>query len=597
LVYSPEYAYALSAVPMDPLRGERIFSFLMAEGLIERDQVHRPSPASVRDLLRVHTEEYLESLHEAGTLTGIVGVEVRPDHLDRFLALQRSMVGGTMLAAELTRERAPIAINLGGGLHHAHRDRGSGYCLFNDVAIAIRREREDGFEGSILVIDLDLHDGDGTRSIFADDESVFTYSICSREWGDTEALASLSLELGDEVEDAAYLAAIRNTLPGVVKRVAPRLVFFLMGSDPAITDGIGQWRISAAGMLERDRLVLRQVLGLHRRPRLVGVLAGGYGPEAWRYSARSISSLLNAGRAIEPPTTNEMTLDLCRRLAEELYRTESFRDLAGDPDDWTFSEQEILGPLGGATPSSRFLDVYSQHALEIVLERSGLFDRLRGAGFPDPTLELDLAGPTGHTARVWSDHHRRELLSELRLRRDRRTVSGFDMLNVEWLLLQNPRVTFTERRPRLTGQKHPGLGMLRDVVALLILVCERLGLDGLVFVPSHFHLAAQSSNVLRFADPDDEGRFRALRAALSEMPLADATRALSAGKVRLEGEMDPYDWQPAPMVLPLSEELIDRVGSAEFRRRAGEAYERYRFSVEPTPSTAPGLLTGSRIAD
>ena len=579
LVYSSDYSHALSAVPMDHLRGERILSFLLAEGLIDRDQVHRPRPASVRDLLRVHSVEYLESLHQPGQLTRIVGVEVRPDHLDHFLSLQRAMVGGTLMATELTREQAPIAVNLGGGLHHAHHDRGSGYCLFNDVAVAIRHQRDAGFDGQILVVDLDLHDGDGTRAIFARDESVFTYSICSREWGPSDAVASFSLELGDVVEDSAYLDALRSTLPEVVRTTKPQLVFYLMGADPAATDGLGQWRITAAGMLARDRFVLRQVRSLRRHPRLVIVLAGGYGQEAWRYSARSLSALLLHGSAVEPPTTSQTTLDRYRHLAADLYRTAPFKDLASDPDDWSFSEEEILGTLGGGAGSTRFLDFYSQHALEIVLERSGLFDRLRGAGFLHPTLHLDLDGPVGHTARVFNGHDQRELLSELRVRRDRRTLAGFEMLNVEWLLLQNPRASFTGNRSPLPGQNHPGLGMLRDIVAMLILVCERLGLDGLVFVPSHYHLAAQSRQVLRFAEPEAEGRFRALEAALRGLPLAEATRAVGSGRVRRADTGEVFSWAPAPMVLPLSKALTEKVRSDAYRREVEAAVERHQFRV------------------
>jgi len=275
-VYSPEYAYALSTVPIDPLRSERIFSFLLAEGLLHRNQIRRPLTATVRDLLRVHTEDYLESLHEPGTLTRIVGMEIRDDHLDRFLGLQQAMVGGTLLATELTRGEIPIAVNLGGGLHHAHADRGSGYCLFNDVAIAIRREREDGFEGPILVVDLDLHDGDGTRSIFAEDPTVYTYSICSRTWDDAEAVASTALELGDEVSDDAYLEALRSTLPAIVKEVRPQLVFYLMGADPAASDSLGKWKISGPGLLARDRFVLGQVRPRRGRSLLVMVLAGSH---------------------------------------------------------------------------------------------------------------------------------------------------------------------------------------------------------------------------------------------------------------------------------------------------------------------------------
>jgi len=139
------------------------------------------------------------------------------------------------------------------------------------------------------------------------------------------------------------------------------------------------------------------------------------------------------------------------------------------------------------------------------------------------------------------------------------------LLRVEWLRLQNPRAAFTAGRPRLPGQEHPGLGMLRDVIALLILACERLALDGILFVPAHYHTAVQSRRSLRFLDPEVEGRFRALERALGHLPLTAATHAVEAGQVVDAATGQPFNWQPGPMVIPVSSVLR--------RRLEGEAYE------------------------
>src|SRR5207249_4956501 len=112
--------------------------------------------------------------------------------------------------------------------------------------------------------------------------------------------------------------------------------------------------------------------------------------------------------------------------------------------------------------------------------------------------------------------------------RDRQSLPGLELLGVEWLLLQNPRARFTAARPALPGQRHPGLGMLRDAIALLVQVCHRLHLDGLTFTPSHYHLASQSTKYLRFRDPLDAATFDALLAALAGVPLAEATRRIEA---------------------------------------------------------------------
>ena len=119
------------------------------------------------------------------------------------------MTGGTLLAAQLARASGGIAVNLGGGFHHAHRDRGRGFCIFNDVAVAILAQRAHGFRGRILVIDLDLHDGDGTRTIFAADPTVHTYSVHNQNWDDRPAVETTVIPLGPGVDDARYMATLQ----------------------------------------------------------------------------------------------------------------------------------------------------------------------------------------------------------------------------------------------------------------------------------------------------------------------------------------------------------------------------------------------------
>ena len=149
--------------------------------------------------------------------------------IEKTLDLQRLMAGGTIQAVRLAMRTGGIAVHLGGGFHHALPDAGAGFCVFNDVAIAIRRLRARGFLAPILVVDLDLHDGNGTRRIFAEDPSVHTFSIHNDHWGETDALASTAIALGGGVEDATYLAALRDALPPVVESLRPGLVIYVAG--------------------------------------------------------------------------------------------------------------------------------------------------------------------------------------------------------------------------------------------------------------------------------------------------------------------------------------------------------------------------------
>lgn len=597
LVYSPRYVLPIPGVPHDADRGENILTFLAAEGLLHRDAVHEPGPISLKSLERIHTGAYLESLRDRDGLTRILGFRVPDPMQDRVLELQRLMTGGTVLAVRRAlgggiggmggigaiRGGARTAVNLGGGFHHAFSDRGARFCVFNDVAAAVVDRRNDGFDEPVLIVDLDLHDGDGNREIFAADPTVHTFSIHNQTNDVGPALAATVVELGGGVDDATYLAALRKHLPPVFAAVGPGLVVYLAGADPAFDDAIGDWHLTPRGLLERDRFVAGLAgtdPGAEGRPRVpfVVVLAGGYGRNAWRYPARFVA-WLHAGRAVEPPSTDEITLMRYRRLARRFDPSELTNE--GGDDDWGLTEADVVGSLDGVAHRTRLLGFYSKLGLELALERGGLLDRIRALGFTQLNLEFELDNPSGETVRLWGDAQRRDLLLELRVRRDGGALPGLEMLRVEWMLLQNPRLTFSPERSPLPGQRHPGLGFLRDVLAFLVLACERLGLDGILFVPSHYHTATQSKKLLRFLQPEHEARFRALRQALQGLGLAAATRAVDEHRVRDAATGRPVEWEPVPMVLPVSERLKARVMGEAYEAEVAAAAERYRYVLEP----------------
>ena len=594
LVFSGKYVLESPGSQVDPRRAENVLTFLAAEGLVRRGLLHWPRPAGFDQLCRVHTTAYLESLREPGSLTRILGVRIPTADEDRFLDLQRAMVGGTLLATRTALDTGRVTVNLGGGLHHAHAGRGGGFCVFNDLAVAVAAFRNHGFTGRVLVIDLDLHDGDGTRSIFADDRTVHTFSIHNRPWDESPAVEDTSITLGDAVEDRAYLRTLEEHLPRLLGRFRPALVYYVAGCDPAADDVLGNWKISAAGMLARDRYVIDQVRRAGNPPTVI-VLGGGYGRNAWRYTARFLGWMLSAGRELEVPSSDEITLRRYRVLSTLVTPAELTGD-QGRPDDLGLTEEDVFGALAGRPRENRFLGYYSRHGLELALERLGILQRLRDRDFRHPTLEFELDNPAGQTVRVFGDAHRRELLAELRARRDRQTVPGMELLRVEWLLLQNPRRRFGKRHKPLPGQQHPGLGMLRDSAAMMILICDRLGLDGISFVPSHYHMAAQAEEYLRFLNPDDEARYRAFRDAVGHLPLGDATRAVEEGRVVDEETGEPVRWQPVPMLMAISGRLKERLADGERKEEREAARARYRFRLlEPTPGSA-GAGAGARGA-
>lgn len=576
LVYHRLYARPIPEVPIDPQRAERVLDFLAQEGLIKPEDVATPRLPSVRNLLRVHTAEYLESVQSAETLERIIGLPMEDTAAQTVVELQRLMVGGTIQATRMVGRGFDTAVNLGGGLHHARSDGGAGFCIFNDIAVAVARLRARGFKGAILVIDLDMHDGDGTRAIFANDPTVYTYSIHNNHWGDVAAQASTAIELGDDVADDALLGSLLKTLPEVVESLDPELVIYVAGADAAADDTLGTWKLSVEAMLARDRYVVDLLKNRSEPVPLVVLLGGGYGDRSWTYTARFVAWMLT-GRSIEPPANDELTLNHARRILNEMDPS----SYTAEPDDngfnWRLTEEDLEGIMPGVPRRTRFLRYFSQHGLELLLERVGIFDQLRLRGFTHPQLDLDLTHPVGQTLRIFGAPDRKELLVELRVNRSLQVVPDHQMLVVEWLLLQNPRAGFSPFRQPLPGQNHPGLGMLKQMLGWLVVVCEMLEIDGLYFTPSSYHVATQSRAMVRFLHPEHEAQFRALKNCLDGLPLVEASQAVEKGKVEVEGSGRPIDWEGFPMVLPVSDRFKARLFSEEYENRVAQESEKAGF--------------------
>ncbi len=575
-VYGPQYQFAWPGIPFDEVRGERVLTALAAEGLVAREHIRQPPLASYHAILRVHGDAYIDSAQTAATMQDIVGVPVSDRDTQRILDLQRSMTGGTMLATDIALSTGNIAINLGGGFHHARADRGRGFCVFNDVAVAIAEQRALGFHGKVLVIDLDMHDGDGTRVIFAADRSVHTLSIHNQDWDTAPALESTRVALGDRVEDATYLDAVRTHVSVALRQFRPQLIYFVAGVDGAADDPLGDWQLSADTMLARDEAVFELVRHLAPDAALVVTLSGGYGLGAWRYYARSFAWLQSGHHGFRPPANDELSLMRARHLARMLNEEE----LTGrSADDLGLTLEDIMP--GHSGQESRLLGYYSRQGLELALERHGYLDRLRAKGFKAPTLVCDFDDPSRQSITIYGDAARSERLVELVLHRERRVIPGFELLSIDWMMLQNPRERFSEARPPLPGQQHPGLGLFEELVALLVVAGERVGLAGLLVTPSQFHLALQWQRRLRFVDPRAGARLRALREALGGLPLAETTTALASGRVVDRRTGEPAAYEPAPMVLPLSPELQAALGSEGYARAMDEVADEFLYELRP----------------
>lgn len=584
VVHRPGAGHAVPGLPIDPQRADRIVATLLEEGVIGPGDLHVPERASMWRLALAHDERWLEDLQRSETVAHVFGLPLDDALAQRLLATQRTGVGGTVLAAHLARRRGGLAVHLGGGFHHAGIDRGHGFCVFNDLAIAIRDLRLRAFNAPIVVIDLDLHDGDGTRAIFAADASVHTYSIHNAHWGQTDAVASTSIALGRGVKDGRYLEALTGTLPGVLDRMNPGLVFYVAGADPAASDPLGDWSVSQAGMLRRDKLVIRELR--RRNVPTVWTLAGGYGSEAWRHTARGLLWALGGQRDPVVSSTASLTLRRYHRIAQDLVP----EDL-GKPDPLEFGPDDALAGFAAPRSDVRLLGFYSLHGIEFALERFGLLGQLRKLGF-EPRVELEVdrqyGKPVGDTVRIYGEPGRACLLVEVRMRRDAATIPGANLMSIEWLLLQNPRGHFPRGRAPLPGQRHPGLRMFPDVLAMFVVMAKRLELDGLVVVPSHYHVAAQWRSHLRFAQPEMAARFDVLSEVVADMPLAQASRLIE-GKRIVDGEGRPA-YQPSAMVYASTQAARDYLDSPTYSKAYAAARARVVVTrLDASPGTEPSV--------
>ena len=550
LVQHPGYAQTFPHVPLDPNRGERIAAFLREERLVSARAVLQARPVSVFDIERVHHADYVASLDRVEVVTRAIGVPVTDVERQRALEQQRLVTGGTIRAVQRTLRSGQPAVNLGGGLHHATPGQGMGFCLINDVAIAIAHARAVGFAGRVLVVDLDLHDGNGTRAAFADDPTVYTFSIHNQDWEPLGGIASTAIALGSGITDARLLDTLTTTLPPIVGEHRPDLVLYVAGTDPAEDDRLGDARMTAAGLLARDRFVVETVRRHDPLTPIAIVLAGGYGRQTWRYTARFLAWLAS-GKVIEPPDELESTL-------REYRKTTVPR---GDPDDWGLTEADLFSTVPAASPSTRVLGALSRHAIEVSLENVGILRSVRAIGFPEPALDVAFDQGTGETLLLYGDHERRALLMELRMSRNRRLVPGMEVLYVEWLRLQNPRGAFSPHAPRLPSQQHPGLGLFREVIAWIVLLCEQLGLDGLASVPSQYFMAMLGRNHVEFLDPLARSRLQALCGVLGGLPLSEAEEALAQGRVVESETGEVVRWEPAIAVYPASARMRERLAA------------------------------------
>lgn len=277
IAYSPVYKYSLPdghRFPMD--KYELLPQQLLHEGLVTEENFFHPTQLTKEEILLTHTEEYYQKLHQLPLERKeerAIGFPVRSDLIER----GKFIAHGTLECAYHAMQDG-VSLNVAGGTHHAFADRGEGFCIFNDFAIAsnILLSRQDVKQ--ILIVDLDVHQGNGTAKIFENDERVFTFSMHGeKNYPLRKEKSDLDIELPDGCDDKLYLETLFNCLPGLLDHVKPDIIFYLSGVDILEVDKLGRLNLSIKGSLKRDSFVFAEA---KKKGIPIAVsMGGGYAPK------------------------------------------------------------------------------------------------------------------------------------------------------------------------------------------------------------------------------------------------------------------------------------------------------------------------------
>jgi acetoin utilization deacetylase AcuC-like enzyme len=274
IVYHPDYVTPLPDAHRFPMAKFRLLhDLLLADRVTTIDRVFTPEIPPTEWLELVHDPAYIQAYY-TGTLDPKaqrrIGLPWSPELVHR----TRIALGGSILTAKLALKYG-LACNTAGGTHHAFANYGSGFCIFNDLAIASRVLQQLDLVKQILIIDLDVHQGDGTAAIFRQDPSVFTFSMhCEINFPGTKQTSDLDVPLREGMEDEEYLTTLFRYLPDLLDRVRPDLVLYDAGVDPHISDRLGKLALTDSGIFQRDFQVLDTCVS--RGYPVACVIGGGY---------------------------------------------------------------------------------------------------------------------------------------------------------------------------------------------------------------------------------------------------------------------------------------------------------------------------------
>ena len=273
LVYHPKYDLNLGSHVFPSQKYSRLRDRLLRTRFCGEEDFVVPEPAADEDILLVHDPEWVAKLRN-GTIGYHEILKLEIPYSRHVVEAFWAAAGGTILAARLALETG-FGFNVGGGFHHAFAGHGEGFCAINDIAVAVRRLQKDGAIRRAMVVDCDVHHGNGTAGIFAGDQSVFTLSIHqANNYPSEKPLSSMDIHLADGTGDQDYLERLNNGLAASLTMFHPELIIYVAGADPYGEDQLGGLQLTFRGLMERDRMVIGSALRAYIP--VASVLAGGY---------------------------------------------------------------------------------------------------------------------------------------------------------------------------------------------------------------------------------------------------------------------------------------------------------------------------------
>jgi acetoin utilization deacetylase AcuC-like enzyme len=273
LVYHEGYDLNLGQHVFPSQKFRLIAEMLLREGIADKGDFLTPIAATDGDILRVHTADWVRKL-KTGKLTASEEMRLEVPYSPELVEAFWLAAGGSILAAQ-SALRDGFGCNLGGGFHHAYPDHGEGFCALHDVAVAIRRLQSDGAIRKALVVDTDVHHGNGTAAIFRDDSSVFTLSIHQENnYPAHKPSSTVDLHMWDRADDEEYLGALIPAVQSALDEFRPDIIFYVGGADPYCEDQLGGLSLTKQGLMLRDRNVFEE--SRKRGIPVATTLAGGY---------------------------------------------------------------------------------------------------------------------------------------------------------------------------------------------------------------------------------------------------------------------------------------------------------------------------------